>query len=89
MNTAMAPIMDAEFAKGMAGAMKANPNMTVEQQEAAKKFGAMFAPIGLIVFLVILPFVMGGVIFLATKIVGGSIRYVQGVVIATFAMFRT
>jgi hypothetical protein len=85
--TAMAPIMDAEFAKGMAGALEANPNMTVEEQEAAKKFGAMLAPIGLIVFLIIMPFALGAIIFLVTKVIGGTLAYAQGVVIATFSMF--
>lgn len=85
--SAMAPIMDAEMAKGMAGAMKANPNMTPEQMEGAKKIGAMFAPIAVIVIVLIAPFILGLAIFLVTKLVGGRLRYVQTVTIATFAMF--
>lgn len=85
--TAMAPIMDAEFTKGMAGAMKANPNMTPEQMEQAKKMGATFAPIAILVIITIAPFLLGAVIFVVTKLVGGTLRYVQGVTIATFAMF--
>jgi hypothetical protein len=85
--SAMAPIMDAEFTKGMAGAMKANPNMTPEQIEAAKKFGTMFAPIFILIAVTISPFILGLVIFLVTKVVGGALNYAQGVTIATFAMF--
>ncbi len=85
--SAMAPIMDAEFTKGMAGAMKANPNMTPEQIEAAKKFGSMFAPIFILIAVTIAPFILGLVIFLVTKVVGGALNYAQGVTIATFAMF--
>ena len=85
--TAMAPIMDAEMAKGMAGAMKANPSMTPEQIESAKNIGAKFASIAFLFFVLAAPFVLGLVIFLVTKVIGGTLGYVQGVTIATFAMF--
>ncbi|HEU5217498.1 MAG TPA: YIP1 family protein [Gemmatimonadales bacterium] len=85
--TAMAPIMDAEFAKGMAGAMKANPNMTPEQVESAKRIGATFAPIAILVFVTLAPFILGGVIFLVTRLVGAAVGYAQGATIATFALF--
>ena len=62
--SAMAPIMDAEMAKGMAGAMKANPNMTPEQMESAKAIGAKFASIGFIFIIIVAPFLLGTVIFL-------------------------
>jgi hypothetical protein len=85
--TAMAPIMDAEMAKGMAGAIKANPNMTPEQIESAKAIGAKFASIAVVVFVLAAPFILGLVVFLIAKVVGGTLGYVQGVTIATFAMF--
>ncbi len=85
--TAMAPIMDAEFTKGMAGAMKSNPNMTPEQIEAAKKFGTAFAPIFILIAISVSPFILGFFIFLVTKVVGGTLGYIQGVTIATFAFF--
>lgn len=85
--TAMAPIMDAEFTKGMAGALKANPNMTPEQMEQAKKYGTMFAPVFILIAISVAPFILGAVIFLVTRLIGGALGYVQGVTIATFAMF--
>ena len=85
--TAMAPIMDAEFTKGMAGALKANPNMTPEQMEQAQKYGTMFAPVFILIAISVAPFILGAVIFLVTKLIGGTLGYVQGITIATFAMF--
>ena len=85
--SAMAPIMDAEMAKGMAGAMKANPNMTPEQIESAKAIGAKFASVGFIFILIVAPFLLGTVIFLASRVAGGAVGFAQGITIATFAWF--
>jgi hypothetical protein len=85
--TAMDPIMDAEMAKGMAGALKANPNMTPEQIENAKNIGAKFASIGFVVIVLIAPFILGTVVWLAAKVVGGALGFAQGITVATFAMF--
>ena len=85
--TAMAPIMDAEMAKGMAGALKANPNMTPEQIESAKNIGAKFASIGFVVIVLIAPFILGTVVWLAAKVVGGALGFAQGITVATFAMY--
>lgn len=84
---AMAPIMDAEFTKGMAGTLKANPNMTPEQVEAARKFGTTLAPIFILIAISLAPFILGAVIFLVTKVVGGTLKYAQAATIATFAFF--
>lgn len=85
--SAMAPIFDAEMAKGMAGALKANPNMTPEQMERAKAIGAKFASVGFIFVLVVAPFLLGTVIFLVSRVVGGAVGFAQGITIATFAWF--
>jgi hypothetical protein len=85
--TAMAPIMDAEMAKGMAGAMKANPNMTPEQVESAKAIGAKFASIGFMVIILVAPFILGTVVWLAARVVGGALGFAQGITVATFAMY--
>lgn len=85
--TAMAPIMDAEFTKGMAGALKSNPNMSPEQMEQAKQIGAKVASVAVFVIVLIAPFMLGALIFLVTKVIGGSLKYVQGITIATFALF--
>ena len=81
--TAMQPIMDAEFERGMA----ANPNLTPEQMEAGRKFAGIAGGIFVVVGTPILMLLLGGVIWIAAKVVGKSLSYAQGATIATFAMF--
>lgn len=81
--TAMQPIMDAEFARGMAK----NPNLTPEQMEAGRKFAGIAGGIFVLVGTPILMLVLGLVIWIAARIVGKSLSYAQGATIATFAMF--
>ncbi len=80
---AMQPILDAEFRRGMAG----NPRMTPEQLETARRIAANFAPVSVIVIMLIATFVLGAVIWLVARMVGGRINYAQGATIATFAYF--
>lgn len=81
--TAMQPIMNAEFERGMA----ANPNLTPEQMEAGRKFAGIAGGIFVLVGTPILMLVLGLVIWIAARIVGKSLSYAQGATIATFAMF--
>lgn len=81
--TAMEPIISAEFERGMA----ANPNLTPEQMETGRKFagvaGGIFVLIGTPVMLLLL----GGIIWIVSRILGKALSYSQGATIATFAMF--
>ena len=81
--TAMQPIMNAEFERGMA----ANPNLTPEQMEAGRRFAGIAGGIFVLVGTPILMLVLGLVIWIAARIVGKSLSYAQGATIATFAMF--
>lgn len=81
--TAMQPIMNAEFERGMA----ANPNLTPEQMEAGRKFAGIAGAIFVLVGTPILMLVLGLVIWIAARVVGKSLSYAQGATIATFAMF--
>ena len=85
--TAMQPIFDAEFQRGMAAAMKANPSLTAEQMETGRKFFQTFGAIFLIAGMPIAILLLGGVIWATARIVGGTVSYAQGAVIATFSMF--
>jgi len=80
---AMAPIYEAEFARGMA----ANPNLTPEQIEAGKKMAGVFGAIGVIIGIPISALLLGLAIWLIGKLVGASLNYMQGATIATFAFF--
>jgi hypothetical protein len=86
-NTAMQPIMDAEFQRGMAAAMRANPSLTPEQMETGRKFFSTFGAIFLIAGMPIAIFILGGAIWVTARIVGGTLSYGQGATIATFSMF--
>jgi len=81
--TAMQPIMNAEFERGMA----ANPNLTPEQMEAGRKFAGIAGGIFVLVGTPILMLLLGAVIAIAVRIVGTSLSYAQSATIATFAMF--
>jgi hypothetical protein len=82
--TAMAPIMDAEMAKGMAAS---GQTLTPEQVETMKKFGGIAFAASIIVGTPIAVLLLGLVIFLVGKLVGQGMSYAQGATIATFSMF--
>jgi hypothetical protein len=81
--TAMQPIMDAEFARGMA----ANPNLTPEQIETGKKFAGIATSIFTIVGWPVIILIVGAIICMAVMLVGKRLTYSQGATIAAFAMF--
>jgi len=80
---AMQPIMEAEFQRGMAS----RPGMTPEAMETARKFTTSLAPVFVLIAIPVGVFILGAVVWLAGRIVGGRISYAQGATIATFAFF--
>lgn len=81
--SAMGPIYEAEFARGMA----ANPNLTPEQIEAGKKMAGVFGAVGVVVGIPIGALLLGLSVWLVGRILGATVNYIQGVTIATFAFF--
>ena len=81
--TAMEPIMNAEFERGMA----ANPNLTPEQMEAGRKFAGIAGGIFVLVGTPIMMLLLGGFIWIVSRVLGKALSYSQGATIATFAMF--
>lgn len=81
--TAMEPIMNAEFERGMA----ANPNLTPEQMEAGRKFAGIAGGIFVLVGTPIMMLLLGGIIWIVARVLGKALSYSQGATIATFAMF--
>ncbi|MGQ0702809.1 MAG: YIP1 family protein [Gemmatimonadales bacterium] len=77
------PVWEAEITRQLA----ANPNMTPEQMEAARRIGGTFAAISAVVGMPISVLVLGLVIWIAGRPVGARISYAQGATIATFAYF--
>lgn len=85
--SAMAPVMDAEFDRGVAAAMKANPAITAEQMAAGKGFAETFGAVIVIVGAPIGALLIGLIVLLGGKIVGAQLGYGQSATIATYAMF--
>ncbi len=81
----MESIMDAEFARGMAQAMKSNPSMTQEQIDAAKKFGGYTMNIGAFVFVPIVMLCVGLAAWLTAKMLGGVMSYQAATMVACYA----
>ena len=80
--SAMQPIYDVEFQRAMA-----SRNMTPEELESARRVAAGFTPVLLLVGLPIGLLLLGGVVWLVARALGGRLSYAQGATIATFAYF--
>lgn len=85
--TAMQPVMDAEFSRNIAAAMKANPSLTEDQLSAMRKFGETFGAIFVLGGTPIMILILGGAAWAAGRLVGAGLSYAQGATIITFAMF--
>lgn len=81
---ALEPIMHAEIDRSMAAG---GQELTPEQMEAARNMGGIFGGIAMLVMAPITLLVVGAIIWLAAKLVGVSLSYAQGAVIACFGFF--
>jgi hypothetical protein len=63
------PVMDAEFARAMASAMRKNPNLPPDAMEKGRAIGETFAKIGPFIFMPVGIFLTGLVLWLCGKIV--------------------
>ncbi|HEX9582431.1 MAG TPA: YIP1 family protein [Gemmatimonadales bacterium] len=81
----LAPMMDAEFDRGMAAAMRANPQLTPEMAERGRAFGTMFARIGAFVFVPIAVFCTGLALWLLGKLVEAKESFGTALAVAAYA----
>ncbi len=81
----MAPIFDAEFARGMAIAQKQNPSITAEQMEAGKGLARVAATFGGFIIIPIAICLVGIITFLAGKVVQASTTFGQAMMIGAYA----
>jgi hypothetical protein len=83
----MQPVMDAQFAQGIAAAQKANPQLTAEQIQASRgmmeKLGIVFAVIGSFV----LPLLLGIVVWIAGKLAGAKQELGDAMTVGALASF--
>lgn len=79
------PIMDAEFSRQSAEAMRQNPNVTAEQLSSMRGFFDMFAPVVFAVFLTLSIFATGVVLWLVGKLFDAKESGVAAIMIATYS----
>ncbi len=82
---ATAPIMDAEFARQSAAAMRKNPAITAEQMAGSRGFFEMFAPIFFSVGITLSIFGTGLVLWLVGKLFDAKESVSAAIMIATYA----
>ncbi len=86
----MQPIMDAEFARQMVLAQKANPSMTADQVSAGKAIAdkmSSIGPIFAVLFTVFAVFALGFLIWIVGKFFGSKQTLPSAFVVSTFAAF--
>ena len=82
---AMQPIMDAEFARQTAAAMRKNPNITAEQMASSRGFFETIQPIFFAVALTISVFGTGLVLWLVGKLFDAKTSVAAAIMIATYS----
>ena len=82
---AMAPIMDAEFTRQSAAAIRKNPSITQEQMASGRGFFEMFAPIFFAVGLTISVFGTGLVLWVVGKLFDAKESVSAAIMIATYS----
>lgn len=83
----MDPVFDAEFKRGMAQAMKQNPQLTPEMMEKGKEFWSKFMLVAVAFTMLVLPLLVGLTLWLVGKVVESKAELGQLMMVATYAMF--
>src|SRR6266581_991221 len=82
---AMQPIMDAEFTRQTAAAMRKNPNITAEQMASSRGFFEMLAPIFFAIVLTISVLGTGVILWLVGKLFDAKESVAAAIMIATYS----
>ena len=82
---AMAPIMDAEFARKTAAAIRKNPAITAEQMATGRNFFDMLGPVFFAVFLTISALGTGLVLWVVGKLFDAKESVAAAIMIATYS----
>ena len=81
----MQPIMDAEFARATAAAMRKDPRITAEMMEKGRAFGEGFAKYGAIVFVPVGMFLTGLMLWLIGKLFDAREQLSDAIMVAAYA----
>lgn len=85
--SAMEPIFDSEFARGVAAAAKKNPQITAAQMEGPRALTEKLAPVLAGFGALIMPMLVGVLLWLAGKLVDAKEDIQAACMIATYAFF--
>lgn len=83
---AMQPIFDSEFTRGMAAAAKKNPQLTQAQMEGPRAFMEKLTPVFIGLGALIMPMLVGVILWLAGKIVDAKEDIGAACMIAAYAL---
>ena len=83
----MEPIFDAEFNRGMAQAMKQNPQITPEMMEKGRAMARNFVYVGVGFYALVMPLVFGLLLWLVGKVLGSKAEVSQMMMVGTYGMF--
>lgn len=83
----MHPVFEAEFDRSMAQAMRSNPQLTAEQMQAGRAFGEKFIAVGVALYALVAPLMLGLVLWLAGKAVESKAEMGQVMMVTTYAMY--
>jgi hypothetical protein len=81
----MQPIMDAEFTRATAAAMKNNPQVTAEMMEKGRAIGETFAKIGAFIFVPIAMFLTGLALWVIGKFFDAKESLAAAIMVAAYA----
>jgi hypothetical protein len=82
---ALQPVMDGDFARGAAAAMRKNPQITAEMMQKSKDMTEKFSKIGVFIILPVSMFLIGLVLWIVGKFFDSKASLSQSILIASFA----
>jgi hypothetical protein len=83
----MEPIFDVEFKRGMAQAMKANPQLTPEMMEKGRGIAKKFLLVAVGFYGLITPLLLGIILWFVGKLMDSKAEVGQLTMVSTYAMF--
>jgi hypothetical protein len=83
----MEPVFDAEFKRGMAQAMKQNPQLTEAQMMQGKEVAKKFLIVGVAIYAIFAPLILGALLWFVGKLVDSKAEIGQATMVATYGLF--
>jgi hypothetical protein len=83
----MEPVLDAEWKRGMAQALKANPQLTPEMMEKGKGVARTFFYVAIGFYAFVTPILLGLLLWVVGKILGSKAEVGQMLMVGTYGMF--